>query len=165
MTAARPPSWWKFVAGRDADRKWSRFYADTMERGGTFPPREQNFYVNAIKRLTDDSYAKEAHRPKAAVNFWLTCYYQLAMLDTTAKAAAIDAARLAKQAGITKGHTPKEIQRHANELKNPAAKFLRAVRAEVRERAPTELPEPPSDAKVNAALLAWTARMVERSVR
>src|SRR5439155_24557571 len=126
-TEPKPPSWWQYVAGRDHDKKWAAFYASTIERGGDFSSKsELDFYLNVIKRLAADAYPKPAHRPPDAVNFWLTCHYQLRVQSgSSTKAAAIDTARIiAAEATIAKGHTPKAIQRHAKRLQQPASEFL-----------------------------------------
>src|SRR5205085_6788570 len=109
-TEPKPPSWWQYVAGRDADQKWAAFYAASVESGGTFSAGELNFYLNAIKRLAADAYPKPAHRPPDVVNFWLACHYQLRAQSGSSKAAAIDTARIAAEATLGKGHTPKAIQ-------------------------------------------------------
>jgi hypothetical protein len=123
------PSWWKYVAGRDADKRWSEFYASTSMKGGKFSERDQDFYLNAIKRLATDGYAKLAHRPPDAVNFWLVCHYLLGTAVATnnlPKAAAINTAELAKSVGLARGHSYKQIQRYARDLEKPASEFLAA---------------------------------------
>jgi hypothetical protein len=152
------PSWWKYIASSDADKSWSAFYASMALKGGQFSERDHDFYLNAIQRLAEDSYTKPAHRPPDAVNFWLTCHYQLGILSAKPKAAASITAWLASTAGIEKGHTPKAIQRHAKKLETPAKEFLDACRRAVMERAP----ERPSNEQLNHALIKWIERMVRK---
>jgi hypothetical protein len=161
VTEPEPPSWWKYVGGRDKDRQWARFYAETEQRTA-LPARDRSFYLAAIMRLADDTYAKPAHRPPDVVNFWFTCRYQLATSSARPKAAAIDTARLASDAGIATGHTPKAIQRHAKALEKPAKEFLHSARNQIRDEMMERGLGVPSDGELNEKLIEWIERMVRK---
>jgi hypothetical protein len=168
MSAApAPPSWWKYIAGRDADKQWSAFYASTAANGGEFSERDHDFYLNAVMRLANDSYQAGRGRRKDAVKFWLICRYQLGIASgDRPNAAARDTAELAYTVGIAKGHTPHAIQsKYANQLEKPAKEFLDAMRNAVMELPPGELPELPSEDRLNRVLTVWVERMVKRMVQ
>src|SRR6516165_6524954 len=101
---AKEPTWWQYIGGRDADRRWAGAYVVMAEQSRGFPPLHRKFYLAAITRLSADAYPKPAHRLPDPVNFWLACHYHHGMIVKTSKAAAVDTARLASSAGIARGH-------------------------------------------------------------
>ena len=125
----RQPSWWKYIGGPDQDREWATKYLSMMRQQLTIPETDREFYITAVERAINPDPGP-AHRPRDALNFWLTCHFLLSTANTPerkTKVAAIDTAELAKSVGRERGHSYKKIQEHAKNLKTPASAFLAEV--------------------------------------
>lgn len=123
----QPPSWWKYVGGREADERWALSYVAAQKQNLQLPARDKVFYLQAVERLATDAHPRAPHRPPDRINLWLVCHYLLGTMRKSAKAAAIDTAQLASDAGHAPGHDFKAIQRHAKRLETTALEFLEAV--------------------------------------
>ena len=117
---SEPPSWWKYIGGRDADRLWARAFVGALRAGHELSQEDRTFYLTAVDRLADDEYPISIGRPEDRANFWVSCHYWLGTMTDTKKAAALRTAAL-----IATDY--KAIQRKANELHEPVRDFLSRI--------------------------------------